>query len=124
MGRVHLYVLLAVLLAVPASASTVLYTCTLDGLTRTSCCCEEGHHDPCCPASHVDGGCCDVQVLPNAPEQASFQPHSELPTPGLHWLSTSVIALDLPAQAQPLVRLRCSPGHGPPLFIQKSSYLL
>lgn len=123
MGRLR-YVLLLVLFAVPSSASTVLYTCMLDGLTRISCCCEEGHHDPCCPSSHADGGCCDAQVLPDAPEQASLQAHTELPTPGLHWLSASVIALDLPAHSQPLAWLRPPPRHGPPLFIEKSSYLL
>lgn len=120
---------LAALLAVSGSIELVLYSCGMDGQTRTSCCCP-GADDAGPVVSAPDDGCCDVSVV-----RADILPAPESRVaPGLDAPSGSAV---VPSPVLALATHKTSPrllapagprappaGPGPPLYIEICSWLI
>ena len=124
MARRTLTAALAILLALPMSASAVLYTCRLDGVTRTSCCCDKGVQHPCCPSHKDDSGCCDVSIQ-SIDNEALRSAIPSVPTPLVVILRASPILHSQEFSTSRHIPLATLPvALGPPLFVQKSAYLL
>lgn len=124
MVRRALTAALAMLLACPVSAPTVLYTCSIDGVTRTSCCCNKAARHTCCSSRSGSAGCCDVSIQGTDSEGLRSALPS-VPTPLAAMLNAGAVlqlrgvwtSRHVPPSSLPLAL-------GPPLFVQKSAYLL
>ncbi|MDG2306958.1 MAG: hypothetical protein P8R42_20385 [Candidatus Binatia bacterium] len=132
MLRRLLSAVLLLLLCLPATSLAVLYTCTMDGLTRMSDCEEhaelmrsheagQGERHGCEQAARIPERCCDVRVVTASLEMA---PGSEVPSP-----VGPVVYL---ARANDVARapvgfsgsVDAPPWRGPPLYTRFASYLI
>lgn len=124
MHRRFLSVLLLLALVSPGAGSATLYTCHMDGQTRTSCCCEHEGGESGAQVRRAGDECCDIRVVAQAPRQVSRTVAS---ADVVTVIAPVVWVLPLlpgaPALAEP-VRFAPPQPHGPPLFMQKSSFLL
>lgn len=133
--------LLVFVLCLPATSLAVLYTCTMDGLTRMSNCEEHGPammptaeqagHDAhgasaeCemakAPAAATDGPCCEIHVVTASLETA---PALEVPSP-----SRLVVYLEATNDGQQRTSgfagsVETPPWRGPPLYERFASFLI
>jgi len=126
---------LALVLCLPATSLAVLYTCTMDGLTRMANCEDHPpaatlHHDGHGAAGGAGGcerlapqadGCCEIRVVTESLETAPLQ---ELPSPvgPVVYVSSPAGSADQGGGFSRAVD--APPWRGPPLYQLFASFLI
>ena len=116
--------LLPVLLALATLVSTgvgeILYRCTLDGIVRTECCCEDSFEVSSHEAMETES-CCDVRtnILVERPTPVPASPVSVVGGPSMATVWVPMVPSS-PSVA-PVLRTR---AHGPPIYTVFCSYLI
>ena len=132
MVRRLLSAVLLLLLCLPATSLAVLYTCTMDGLTRMSDCeehaglmrsheAEQGEAHGCEMAERLPERCCEIRVVTASVETA---PASEVPSsagPVVYLARTGDVTR---APAGFVGSVDAPPWRGPPLYARFASYLI
>lgn len=126
---------LALVLCLPATSLAVLYTCTMDGLTRMANC---EDHPPAATMHHAEhgaasgeggcervapkaDGCCEIRVVTASLETAPLQ---EMPSPvgPVVYVSSEADVSDLGSGFSGVVD--APPWRGPPLYQRFASFLI